>query len=132
MSIEVSHVLYIGFKSNAQDGVAHVLTDLVSALPLTAVVAAANPCGGHYNRAKTVNENLKISGALLSRFDLIFILLDRPNEARDQVLSEHVIALHSGGVKAVRFLANTWIFLKFDDNFISSVPISLNLACLCC
>jgi DNA helicase MCM8 len=49
-----------------------------------------------------VNENLKISGALLSRFDLIFILLDRPNEARDQVLSEHVIALHSGGVKAVR------------------------------
>jgi DNA helicase MCM8 len=43
----------------------------------TSVLAAANPCGGHYNRAKTVVENLKMSPALLSRFDLIFILLDK-------------------------------------------------------
>ena len=43
----------------------------------TSVMAAANPCGGHYNRAKTVVENLKMSPALLSRFDLIFILLDK-------------------------------------------------------
>eukprot|EP00466_Bigelowiella_natans_P007098 jgi/Bigna1/45150/e_gw1.113.2.1 len=60
-----------------------------------AVLAAANPVGGHYDRAKTVNENLKINTALLSRFDLVFILLDRPNQARDQMLSEHVIRLHS-------------------------------------
>jgi len=50
------------------------------------VIAAANPAGGHYNRAKTVAENLKISAPLLSRFDIIFILLDTPDEARDQVL----------------------------------------------
>jgi DNA replicative helicase MCM subunit Mcm2 (Cdc46/Mcm family) len=43
----------------------------------TSVLAAANPCGGHYNRAKTVVENLKMAPALLSRFDLIFILLDK-------------------------------------------------------
>lgn len=43
----------------------------------TSVVAAANPAGGHYNKAKTVTENLKMSTALLSRFDLIFILLDK-------------------------------------------------------
>lgn len=61
-----------------------------------AVLAAANPVGGHYDRAKTVNENLKINTALLSRFDLVFILLDSPNQARDRLLSEHVIALHSG------------------------------------
>jgi DNA helicase MCM8 len=60
------------------------------------VIAAANPAGGHYNRAKTVSENLKISPALLSRFDLIFILLDRSDTSRDELLSEHVMKLHSG------------------------------------
>ena len=54
----------------------------------TSVVAAANPVGGHYNRAKTVSENLKMSAAMLSRFDLIFILLDKPDAERDALLSE--------------------------------------------
>lgn len=36
----------------------------------------ANPVGGHYNKGRTVSENLKMSSALLSRFDLVFILLD--------------------------------------------------------
>ncbi|KAH7437197.1 hypothetical protein KP509_05G060500 [Ceratopteris richardii] len=62
----------------------------------TAVLAAANPVGGHYNRSKTVNENLKMSAALLSRFDLVFILLDKPDELMDQRLSEHIMALHAG------------------------------------
>ncbi|KAK9124361.1 hypothetical protein Sjap_013963 [Stephania japonica] len=62
----------------------------------TSVLAAANPVGGHYNRAKTVNENLKMSAALLSRFDLVFILLDRPDEMLDKRLSEHIMSLHAG------------------------------------
>ncbi|GFR45988.1 hypothetical protein Agub_g7462, partial [Astrephomene gubernaculifera] len=50
-----------------------------------------------YNRARSLAENLRgMSPALLSRFDLIFVLLDRPDELRDQALSEHVMALHSG------------------------------------
>ncbi|KAJ2001090.1 DNA replication licensing factor mcm8 [Coemansia thaxteri] len=70
---------------------------LVCSLPArTSVIAAANPAGGHYDKAKTVAENLKISSALLSRFDLVFILLDRPNAVMDRFLSEHVMALHSG------------------------------------
>ncbi|XP_072942602.1 DNA helicase MCM8-like [Epargyreus clarus] len=60
------------------------------------VLAAANPAGGSYNRAKTVAENLKLNSALLSRFDLVFILLDQPDEKTDAMLSEHVLALHSG------------------------------------
>ncbi|OMJ17570.1 DNA helicase MCM8 [Smittium culicis] len=40
--------------------------------------------------------------ALLSRFDLVFILLDRPNAEKDKYLSEHVMALHSGVDKSVR------------------------------
>lgn len=43
-----------------------------------------------------LQENLKLSPAMLSRFDIIFVLLDRPDELMDQALSEHIMALHSG------------------------------------
>lgn len=43
-----------------------------------------------------LQENLKISPAMLSRFDLIFLLLDRPDADRDKRLTEHVLAMHSG------------------------------------
>ena len=43
---------------------------LVASLPArTSVLAAANPVDGHYNRAKSVNENIKMSAAMLSRCD---------------------------------------------------------------
>lgn len=48
---------------------------------------------GFPSRAKTVNENLKMSSPLLSRFDLVFILLDRPDEHMDKRLSEHIMAV---------------------------------------
>ena len=55
----------------------------------TAVLAAANPVGGHYSNAKTTAENLKLPPNILSRFDLIFVLLDRPNVHMDELLSAH-------------------------------------------
>ena len=33
----------------------------------TSVVAAANPYGGHYNKARTISVNVKMSTSLLSR-----------------------------------------------------------------
>ena len=38
----------------------------------------------------------RMGSALLSRFDLVFILLDKPDEEMDAMLSEHVMALHAG------------------------------------
>lgn len=40
-----------------------------------------------------MNENLKMNGALLSRFDLVFILLDKPDEVLDKRLSEHIMSV---------------------------------------
>ncbi|KAJ2552588.1 DNA replication licensing factor mcm8 [Coemansia sp. RSA 1933] len=80
---------------------------LVCSLPArTSVIAAANPAGGHYNKAKTVSENLRINSALLSRFDLVFILLDKPDEDMDRFLSEHVMALHSGSTDPLQRAAS--------------------------
>ena len=62
-----------------QQSVSVAKAGLTATLPArAAVLAAANPVAGVYNRSKTVHENLKMSPALLSRFDLCFILLDTP------------------------------------------------------
>ncbi|XP_006822145.1 DNA helicase MCM8-like [Saccoglossus kowalevskii] len=81
-----------------QQSISIAKAGVVCSLPArTSILAAANPVGGHYNKAKTVAENLKMGSALLSRFDLVFILMDKPDEEMDCMLSEHVMALHSAG-----------------------------------
>ena len=81
-----------------QQSVSVAKAGLTATLPSrAAVLAAANPVGGVYNRSKTVYENLKMSPALLSRFDLCFILLDTPDEELDDKLSRHVLAPHGTG-----------------------------------
>nr|XP_012788733.1 unnamed protein product [Sorex araneus] len=85
-----------------QQSISLAKAGMVCSLPArTSIIAAANPVGGHYNKAKTVSENLKMGSALLSRFDLVFILLDTPNEDHDHLLSEHVIAMRAGKQKTV-------------------------------
>ena len=59
------------------------------------IVACANPSTGHYNRSRTILENIRVSNAILSRFDLVFLMLDDPDLQRDKKLSEHVMRLHS-------------------------------------
>ena len=51
-----------------QQSVSIAKSGVVATLPSrAAVLAAANPVGGHYDRTKTAHENLKINPALLSR-----------------------------------------------------------------
>lgn len=45
----------------------------------TTIIAAGNPVGSMYKKSKTVAENLKINPALLTRFDLIFIVIKQGN-----------------------------------------------------
>ena len=80
-----------------QQSISIAKAGMVCSLPArTAILAAANPVGGHFNPRKTVADNLKLSTPLLSRFDLIFILLDRPDAGLDKFLSDHVLAMHAG------------------------------------
>ncbi|CAH8561178.1 unnamed protein product [Schistosoma bovis] len=80
---------------------------LVANLPArAAVLAAANPINGHYDITRRLDENLRIPPALLSRFDLIFVLLDHPDEVADRLLSEHVTAVHTGNWKPSSFMCS--------------------------
>jgi DNA replication licensing factor MCM7 len=60
----------------------------------TSILAAANPVWGRYNKSKTPHENINLAPSLLSRFDLIFILLDRPDQARDNMMAKHITYVH--------------------------------------
>eukprot|EP00951_Prasinocladus_malaysianus_P049230 scaffold667393_cov62-Prasinocladus_malaysianus.AAC.2 len=100
---------------------------LVANLPArTSVLAAANPAGGHYDRGKTVQENLKLSNAILSRFDLIFILIDKPDDDLDARLSEHVMALHSD--IASRRFSNLWTIQAQQSSAMRRAASKINAA----
>eukprot|EP00437_Effrenium_voratum_P001414 CAMPEP_0181429782 /NCGR_PEP_ID=MMETSP1110-20121109/17379_1 /TAXON_ID=174948 /ORGANISM="Symbiodinium sp., Strain CCMP421" /LENGTH=788 /DNA_ID=CAMNT_0023553065 /DNA_START=61 /DNA_END=2427 /DNA_ORIENTATION=+ len=61
----------------------------------TTVLAAANPVYGRYNPYKSPVENIDLPAALLSRFDLVFLLLDTVDGDRDKQLSRHVADVRS-------------------------------------
>lgn len=59
-----------------------------------AVLAAANPLYGRYNRSKSLSENVNLPNSLLSRFDLMFLILDIADVERDMALARHVTFVH--------------------------------------
>jgi DNA replication licensing factor MCM7 len=60
----------------------------------SAVLAAANPLYGRYNTKKSISENIDLPNSLLSRFDLLFLILDKADEEKDLALSRHVLHIH--------------------------------------
>jgi len=60
----------------------------------TSVLAAANPAYGRYNMRRSPSENINLPQALLSRFDLLFLLMDKVNADKDMALAKHVTYVH--------------------------------------
>jgi len=63
----------------------------------TPVLAAMNPVGSRYNRMRSLRQNISISQAILSRFDLCFVLLDEPKEDTDKLIARRIITVHQRG-----------------------------------
>ena len=58
------------------------------------VLAAANPIWGQYRETASPQENIRLPDSLLSRFDLLFIILDRNTPEHDRHISHHVLKMH--------------------------------------
>nr|QIC49963.1 DNA replication licensing factor MCM3-like protein [Actinia equina] len=58
------------------------------------VLAAANPVYGRYDEYKNPMDNIGMQDSLLSRFDLLFIVLDQMDPENDRRISEHVLRIH--------------------------------------
>ncbi|KAJ9588557.1 hypothetical protein L9F63_028140 [Diploptera punctata] len=61
----------------------------------TSILAAANPIGGRYDRAKSLQQNIALTAPIMSRFDLFFILVDECNEVVDYAIARKIVDLHS-------------------------------------
>jgi DNA replication licensing factor MCM7 len=60
----------------------------------TSILAAANPLYGRYNPRISPVENINLPAALLSRFDVLFLILDKASRETDQMLAKHVTYVH--------------------------------------
>lgn len=59
------------------------------------VLAAANPIKGRYDTKKSLRTNVNMSPAIMSRFDLYFVLIDKIDRKNDEIISKYILDIHS-------------------------------------
>ncbi|KAE8231560.1 hypothetical protein CF326_g3420 [Tilletia indica] len=60
----------------------------------TSILAAANPVGSKYNPRLPITKNIDLPPTLISRFDLVYLVLDKVDEAADRRLARHLVGLY--------------------------------------
>lgn len=69
-----------------------------------AVLAAANPLYGRYNKRRAMSDNINLPNSLLSRFDLLFLILDKVPSSAAVAVENH----YGSGFACQRPLARFW------------------------
>lgn len=91
----------------------------------TSVLAAANPTLGSYNPLRSNEDQMDFASSILSRFDLIFKVLDPRNRETDSRLAYHVVSLHKSAAGTARgHHAHTSAALSFQADTDASVERS--------
>ncbi|KAL1193592.1 DNA replication licensing factor MCM6 [Cardamine amara subsp. amara] len=60
----------------------------------TSILAAANPVGGRYDKSKPLKYNVNLPPPILSRFDLVYVMIDDPDEVTDYHIAHHIVRVH--------------------------------------
>jgi DNA replication licensing factor MCM6 len=67
----------------------------------TSILAAANPAGGRYDRSKPLKYNVALPPAILSRFDLVHVMVDEIDEHVDYSIARHIVGVHQRQVEGM-------------------------------
>ncbi len=66
------------------------------------LLAAANPKYGRFDEDEKIAGQIDLPPALMSRFDLIFVMTDKPEEKRDRDITGHILNAHRRGQVRMR------------------------------
>ncbi|MBQ8179056.1 MAG: minichromosome maintenance protein MCM [Candidatus Methanomethylophilaceae archaeon] len=61
------------------------------------MLAAANPKYGRFEEDAAIADQIDLPPALMSRFDMIFVLTDKPDKKKDTAITEHILMAHQRG-----------------------------------
>ncbi|KAM0687925.1 MCM DNA helicase complex subunit [Conglomerata obtusa] len=61
------------------------------------ILASCNPVRSKYDKNKNILENINLSCTLLSRFDVVGILIDKSDEENDKMIGEHIVRFYGSG-----------------------------------
>ncbi|KAF2152578.1 MCM-domain-containing protein [Myriangium duriaei CBS 260.36] len=91
----------------------------------TSILASANPIGSKYNPNLPVPQNIDLPPTLLSRFDLVYLVLDRIDEQNDRRLARHLVGMYledtpaHANASAPTTTANDILPVEFLTSYIS-------------
>lgn len=60
----------------------------------TSLLAAANPVGSRYNPDLPITRNIDLPPTLISRFDLLYLIVDKVDETADRRLAQHLVGMY--------------------------------------
>ena len=60
----------------------------------TSILAAANPVGSKYDVNPPITRNIDLPPTLISRFDLLYLVLDQVDDNLDRRLAQHLVGLY--------------------------------------
>jgi replicative DNA helicase Mcm len=88
-----------------------------------AVLAAANPKLGRFDEFLPIHEQINMPPALLSRFDLIFSIIDKPNKSRDTDLANHILMSHKAGeiIENIKRAKKSQYRIEDNEGFIKNI-----------
>lgn len=75
----------------------------------TTVLGAANPLNGRFDPYGDIAKQINFPPALMSRFDLIFILRDIPDKKRDDLIANHILQVHKDVSKTIADLPSDFM-----------------------
>lgn len=89
----------------------------------TSILAAANPSESQWNKNKNIIDNVQLPHTLMSRFDLIFLILDPQDELFDRRLAKHLVSLYYATEQDeedtlfVSAFESLYLFILFEHSF---------------